>query len=72
MLAEQIPDLPPKAARKQAMAAIGTMMGSLVMARIAGNGDLSGEILAAGREAVLGRATPARKRVAKKPAERPR
>jgi TetR/AcrR family transcriptional repressor of nem operon len=68
MLAEQIPDLPPKAARKQAMAALGTMMGTLVMARIAGNGELSDEILAAGREAVLGRATPARKRVAKKSA----
>ena len=68
MLAEQIPGLPPKAARKQAMAALGTMMGTLVMARIAGNGELSDEILAAGREAVLGRATPARKRVAKKSA----
>jgi TetR/AcrR family transcriptional repressor of nem operon len=68
MLAEQIPGLPPKAARKQAMAALGTMMGTLVMARIAGNGELSDEILAAGREAVLGRATPASKRVAKKSA----
>jgi TetR/AcrR family transcriptional repressor of nem operon len=72
MLAEQLPDLPPKAARKQAMAAIGTMMGCLVMARIAGNGDLSDEILAAGREAVLGRAMPAKKRVVKKSAPRPR
>ena len=72
MLAEQIPDLPPKAARKQAMAALGTMMGTLVMARIAGNGELSDEILAAGRESVLGRATPARKRVAKKSAQQPR
>jgi len=68
MLAEQIPGLPPKAARKQAMAALGTMMGTLVMARIAGNGELSDEILAAGRESVLGRVTPAGKRVAKKSA----
>jgi len=68
MLAEQIPGLPPKAARKQAMAALGTMMGTLVMARIAGNGELSDEILAAGRESVLGRVTPASKRVAKKSA----
>ena len=68
MLAEQIPGLPPKAARKQAMAALGTMMGTLVMARIAGNGELSDEILSAGRESVLGRVTPAGKRVAKKSA----
>jgi TetR/AcrR family transcriptional repressor of nem operon len=68
MLAEQIPGLPPKAARKQAMAALGTMMGTLVMARSAGNGELSDEILAAGRESVLGRVTPASKRVAKKSA----
>jgi TetR/AcrR family transcriptional regulator, transcriptional repressor for nem operon len=57
MLAEQIPDVPRKAARKQAMAAIATMMGTLVMARVAGNGEFSDEILGAGRDAVLGRAT---------------
>jgi TetR/AcrR family transcriptional regulator, transcriptional repressor for nem operon len=56
MLAEQIPNLPRKAARRQATAAIATMMGTLVMARIAGNSDFSDEILRAGREAVLGRA----------------
>ncbi|MGA7806783.1 TetR/AcrR family transcriptional regulator [Bradyrhizobium sp.] len=56
MIADQIPDQPPKAARKQATAALATMMGTLVMARIAGNGEFSDEILAAGREAVLGRA----------------
>jgi len=55
-LAGQIPDLPRKAARKQAMAAIATMMGTLVMARIAGSSDFSDEILGAGREAVLDRA----------------
>jgi TetR/AcrR family transcriptional repressor of nem operon len=60
MLASLIPDLPPKAARKQAMAAIATMMGSLVMARIAGNGEFSDEILAAGREAILNRVSPAK------------
>ena len=65
MLAEQIPDLPRKAARKQAMAAIATMMGTLVLARIAGNSDFSDEILRAGREAVLDRV--AAKSVAKKP-----
>ena len=60
MLAEQIPDVPRKAARKQAMAAIATMMGTMVLARIAGNADFSDEILEAGRDAVLGRATPAK------------
>jgi TetR/AcrR family transcriptional repressor of nem operon len=64
-IAAQIPDLPRKAARKQATAAIATMMGTLVMARVAGNGEFSEEILSSGREAVLGRAAPA-KRVAKK------
>ena len=72
MLAAQIPDVPRKAARKQAMAAIATMMGTLVLARIAGSGDFSDEILGAGREAVLDRATPpkraAKKSVAKKAA----
>ena len=68
-LAVQLPDLPRKAARKQAMAAIATMMGTLVMARVAGNGEFSDEIMGAGREAVLGRAAPA-KRVAKKPASK--
>ena len=57
MLAEQIPDLAPKDARQQAMAALATMMGTLVLARIAGQGEFSDEILAAGRDAVLDRAT---------------
>jgi TetR/AcrR family transcriptional repressor of nem operon len=58
MLAEQIPELPRKAARKKAMAAVATMMGALVMSRVAGNGAFSDEILGAGRDAVLARATP--------------
>jgi len=58
MLAEQIPDVPRKAARKQATAAIATMMGTMVLARIAGNADFSDEILGAGRDAVLDRAIP--------------
>jgi TetR/AcrR family transcriptional repressor of nem operon len=41
------------------------MMGSIVMSRIAGNGELSDEVLSAGREAVLGRA-PVVKAPAKK------
>jgi TetR/AcrR family transcriptional regulator, transcriptional repressor for nem operon len=55
MLAEQMPGLPRKTARKQATAAIATMMGTLVMSRIAGSGDFSDEILGAGRDAVLDR-----------------
>jgi TetR/AcrR family transcriptional repressor of nem operon len=72
MRAEQSPDVPRKAARKQAMATIATMMGTLVLARVAGSGEFSKEILGAGRDAVLDRATPvkrgARKSAAKKAA----
>jgi len=64
MMADQIADVPRKAARKQAIAALTTMMGTLVLSRIAGSGEFSDEILASGREAVLGRA--AAKPVAKK------
>src|SRR3954454_20147207 len=53
MLADQTPALPREAARRQAMASLATMMGTLVLARIAGNGEFSDEILDAGREAVL-------------------
>ena len=60
MLAALIPEIPPKAARKQAMATLATMMGTLVLARIAGTGDFSDEILGAGREAALGRAAAAK------------
>jgi TetR/AcrR family transcriptional repressor of nem operon len=69
MMADQIPDISRKAARKQAMSAIATMMGTLVMARVAGTGEFSEEILAAGREAVLGRAV-APKRPARKPSSK--
>ena len=55
ILAAQIPEVPPKAARKQAMAAVATMMGTLALARIAGTGKFSDDILGAGREAVIGR-----------------
>jgi TetR/AcrR family transcriptional repressor of nem operon len=65
MLAEQIPDIPRKAARKRAIAALATMMGTLVLARVAGSGEFSDEILGAGRDAVLDRA-PLPKPVAKK------
>jgi TetR/AcrR family transcriptional repressor of nem operon len=66
MLADQFHGMPRKAARKEAMAALATMMGALVMARVAGNSELSDEILKSGRDAVLGRASL----VGKKPAKR--
>jgi TetR/AcrR family transcriptional regulator, transcriptional repressor for nem operon len=67
MLAEQMHGVTPKAARKQAMATMATMIGALVMSRIAGSGEFSDEILAAGRDAVLGRAKPAANKAAKRP-----
>ena len=69
MIADQILDVPRKAARKQAMSVVETMMGALVMSRIAGSGEFSDEILGAGREAVLGRA--ASKPAARKSKARP-
>jgi TetR/AcrR family transcriptional repressor of nem operon len=56
MLADTIPEVPRKLARKQAMASLATMMGTLVLARIAGSGEFSDEILEAGRNAVRQRA----------------
>ena len=67
MIAAQIPDVPRKTARKQAMASLATMMGTLVLARVAGSGELSDDILGAGREAVLERVA-AVKSGGKKPA----
>ena len=60
MIAEQMPDLPRKTARKQAMASLATMMGTLVLARVAGSGEFSEDILGAGREAVLDRMAAAK------------
>jgi TetR/AcrR family transcriptional repressor of nem operon len=67
MLAEQIHGVPPKTARKQAVATLATMMGTIVLARIAGNGEFSDEVLGAGRDAALGKAA-AKKSAAKKAA----
>src|SRR6267154_3134574 len=60
MMADQVLDVPRKTARKQAIAALTTMMGTLVLSRIAGNGEFSDEILTSGREAVLDRAASAK------------
>ncbi|MBI5319130.1 TetR/AcrR family transcriptional regulator [Bradyrhizobium sp.] len=64
MMADQLPELPRKAARAQAIAALSTMAGALVLSRIAGTGEFSEEILGAGREAALSRAS---KPAARKP-----
>ena len=65
LMADQIQGVPPKAARKQAAGLLATMMGTLVLARIAGSGEFSDEILQAGRDAALGRVA---KPVARRPA----
>jgi TetR/AcrR family transcriptional repressor of nem operon len=70
MFAEQLPDVPRKVARRQAMAAVATMMGTIVLARVAGSGELSDEILGAGRDAVLERAAPLRRPVKKSVAKK--
>jgi TetR/AcrR family transcriptional repressor of nem operon len=63
MMADQVPELPRKAARAQAIAAIATMAGALVLSRVAGSGEFSEEILGVGREAAQSRAgkAPAKK-----------
>jgi len=69
LIADQIQDLPPKAARKQATSLLATMMGTLVLSRIAGSGEFADEVLQAGKEAALARAAalkPATKPAAKK------
>ena len=55
MLEAQMPGDPRKAARKQAVGTLATMMGTIVLARIAGSGEFSDEVLGAGREAALDR-----------------
>jgi TetR/AcrR family transcriptional repressor of nem operon len=67
MLADQFHGMPRQVARKRAMAAMATMIGALVMSRIAGTGEFSDDILDAGRGAVLGRARPAASKAAKRP-----
>jgi len=49
-----------KAARRDAIAALATMMGALILARSAGTGDLSDEILSAGRYGALRNDPPAK------------
>lgn len=53
LFADQIPEVPRKVARKRASGMLATLIGTVVMARIAGSGDMSEDILSAGREAAL-------------------
>jgi TetR/AcrR family transcriptional repressor of nem operon len=64
MMADQLPELPRSAARAQAIAALATMAGALVLSRVAGTGEFSEEILGAGRKAALAEAA---KPAARKP-----
>jgi len=52
VVARQLPNKPPDAARQIATSAIATMMGSIVLARAVGRDRLSDEILQAGRKAI--------------------
>ncbi len=52
-LADSIPNMPRKAARKQAIATLATMAGTMLLARIAGVSELSDEMLKAGRDHAL-------------------
>ena len=53
LLADYIPNMPRKAARKQAVATMATMAGTVLLARIAGSSELSDEVLKAGRDSAL-------------------
>jgi TetR/AcrR family transcriptional repressor of nem operon len=66
MLVEQFPNLPAKTARREAIAVISTIMGAMILARAAGAGDFSDEILSVGRYAAL-RGEEAAKPRARKP-----
>lgn len=56
LMADQIAGVPRKAARKQAITTLVTMAGTLLLARVVGNVELSDEVLNAGREAAIERA----------------
>ncbi len=56
LMADHISGVPRKSARKQAAGLLAAMMGTVVLARITGTGELSDDIMQAGREAVLERA----------------
>jgi TetR/AcrR family transcriptional repressor of nem operon len=70
IVSEQMPARTAKAARREAIGALATMMGTLILARMAGASEFSEEILAAGRHCVLQAATSVKPRTKKpKPAD---
>ena len=68
MIADCIPGVPRKAARKQAIATLATMAGTMLLARIAGTSELSDEVLKAGKDSALDGAR--REPAPKKPREK--
>lgn len=58
LVASQGAKRPAKAAREEAIGTIATMVGSLLLARAAGDGELSSEILKAGRDKALAHDRP--------------
>lgn len=52
-ISENMPAQTAKAARRDAISALATMMGTLMLARMAGVGEFSEEVLAAGRQGIL-------------------
>lgn len=54
MMTDYVPNMPRKAAHKQAIATLATMAGTMLLARIAGSNELSDEVLKAGRDSALG------------------
>ena len=53
VISEQMPSQTAKAARREAIATLSTMMGTMILARMAGTGEFSDEVLAAGRQGAL-------------------
>jgi TetR/AcrR family transcriptional regulator, transcriptional repressor for nem operon len=53
MMADYVPGVPRMTARKQAIATLATMAGTMLLARIAGSSELSGEVLRSGKDTAL-------------------
>ena len=70
MMTNFIPNVPRKAARKQAIATLATMAGTMLLARVAGSGELSDEVLKAGKDCALETARGESSRV--EPTSKPR
>ena len=64
-VSQQMPAQTAKAARQQGIGALATMMGTLLLARMAGTGEFSDEILAAGRASILNREPSSKPRTRK-------